>query len=162
MVSIDLCRGAALLADLPGDAGRRIADLGTERLVRAGDVLFRLGEEATTLYIIAAGVVDLTFPMRLRGKTRDVRFLGLGPGETLAWSAVVPPHRLTMGARVKEDARLVAFPREPFLALLREDTAIGYRVMANLARVVSGRLTEARALWVCEVQQRVTEAYEDI
>ncbi len=103
--------------------------------------------------------MELTFPLVVMGETKETRFQSLEPGRTLAWSALVPPHRLTMSARASTDAELLAFERGRVQQLLEQRPAAGYCVMANLSRVVAGRLNEVLALWVREVQRHVSQTY---
>ncbi|HEY6098447.1 MAG TPA: hypothetical protein VIW03_03395, partial [Anaeromyxobacter sp.] len=80
-------------------------------------------------------------------------------GRTLAWSALVPPHRATMSARASTDVELLGFERAPLLQLFEQRPTVGYAVMANLSRVVAGRLHELAALWVREVQRNVSQTF---
>ncbi len=159
MALVDVLVEAELFAGLPEPHRRAVAALARERSAAASDVLFRLGEEAETFYVIGEGRVDLTFPLQVMGEAKEARFQSLGPGKTLAWSALVAPHRLTMSARATTDVQLVAFERAPILELFERQPAIGYTVMSNLAGVVAARLHELRALWVREVQRNVSQTY---
>jgi CRP-like cAMP-binding protein len=150
---------AELFAGLSGEQRRSLAALARERRAAAGEVLFRLGEQAGEFYVIGKGRVDLTFPLLVMGETKEARFQSLEAGRTLAWSALVPPHRLTMSARAASDVEMLAFERRPVLDLLAGQPAIGHVVMANLAGVVATRLHELLALWVREVQRNVSQTY---
>jgi CRP-like cAMP-binding protein len=150
---------AEVLAGLAPEHLRPLAALARERRAAAGQVLFRLGEQAEEFFVIGRGSVDLTFPLLVMGETRETRFQSLGPGRMLAWSALVPPHRLTMGARAATDVELLALDRHRVAELLREQPVIGHVVMANLASVVAARLHELLALWVREVQRNVAQTY---
>ena len=161
MVESSLLERAALFAGLSTEDRARVGRVGLELHVKTGHELFRLGEEARSLFVVVSGAVDLVLPLRVMKEIKDVRVQTLGPGDALAWSALVPPHRLTMGARVTHDAHLLAFPREALLAELDANPRSGLTLMANLARLVGGRLLEAQALWIREVQRHVSEAYDE-
>lgn len=156
---IESLRQAELFAGLTDGQCRSVAPLARERQAVAGSVLFRFGDEASEFYLIRQGKVELTFPLQVMGETKDVRLQVLEAGRTLAWSALVPPHRLTMSARAATEVALLAFDRQETRALLQEQPAIGYVVMSNLASVVAARLAEHRALWVREVQRNVSQTY---
>lgn len=130
-----------------------------ESRLPAGEVIFRLGEDATSLFVVADGGVDLSFPLMIMGEMKEVRFQTLGVGQTLAWSALVPPHKLTMSARAAQTSVLLGFPREALQHAFTCDPALGLRVMSNLARVIGFRLHELQALWVREVQRNVSRTY---
>jgi toluene monooxygenase system ferredoxin subunit len=132
---------------------RAVAQLAVERRAPAGEVLFRLGEPAEALFVLQRGRVDLTFPLQVLGESREVRFQSLEAGRTLAWSALVPPHRLTMTARATTEVSLLVLEGERLRALLAEQPAIGHQVMSNLAGVVGARFHELLALWGREIQR---------
>lgn len=159
MTAIETLSEAELFAGLTEVDARAIGALARRRTATAGETLFRVGDPADELYVIRSGRLELTFPLVVMGETKETRFQSLEPGRTLAWSALVPPHRLTMSARASTDAELLAFERERVEQLLAQRPAAGYRVMSNLSRVVAARLNEVVALWVREVQRNVSQTY---
>jgi CRP-like cAMP-binding protein len=150
---------AELFAGLSEEDCRAVTGLARRRSAAAGEELFRHGDPAKELYVIRRGRVELTFPLVVKGETKETRFQSLEPGRTVAWSALVPPYRLTMGARGSTDVELLAFERAPLLALFERSPSIGYVVMANLSRVVAARLNEVVSLWVREIQRNVSHTY---
>lgn len=150
---------AEIFAGLSREDCRAVQDLARRRNASAGEELFRHGDPARELYVIRRGRVELTFPIVFKGETRETRFQSLEPGRTVAWSALVPPYRLTMGARGSTDVELLAFERAPLLELLQRTPSVGYVVMANLSRVVAARLNEVVSLWVREIQRNVSQTY---
>lgn len=159
MAILESLTEAELFAGLSDAQRRSAAALASPRRAAAGEVLFRLGERADHFYVIERGRVELTFPLVVMGESKEARFQSLEPRRTLAWSALVPPHRLTMSARATTDVELLAFERERVLRLLAEQPAIGNVVMSNLAGVIAARLHELLALWVREVQRNVSQTY---
>jgi CRP-like cAMP-binding protein len=155
----ELVAGSEVFAGLSDEQRRSVAAIARERDAAAGEVLFRAGDEADALYVVRRGRVELTFPLVVMGQARDTRFQTLEPGRTLAWSALVPPHRLTMSARAATATELLAFPRERLRMLFDADPRLAHLVMANVARVVATRLHELLALWVREVQRNVAQTY---
>ena len=154
-----MLRQAELFTGLSDEECRTVEGLGRRRAAAAGEVLFRLGDAADELLVIQHGRVELTFPLVVMGETKDTRFQSLEPGRTLAWSALVPPHRLTMSARASTEVELLALERARVLEHLERHPNVGFRVMSNLAHVVATRLQEVLALWVREVQRNVSRTY---
>jgi CRP-like cAMP-binding protein len=148
-----------LFAGLSDVECRALEALGRRRAAAAGEVLFRVGDAASEFYVIQRGRVELTFPLVVLGETKDTRFQSLEPGRTLAWSALVPPHRLTMSARASTDVELLVFERARVAEHLERHPQVGFRVMSNLSHVVATRLQEVLALWVREVQRNVSRTY---
>lgn len=159
MTTLETMRDAELFAGLSEEDATRVAALAREVNVAAGDTLFRLGDPAQVLYVLRRGRMELTFPLMVMGEPKETRFQSLEPGKTLAWSALVPPHRLTLSARATTDAALLGFDRDELQRLLGAHSSIGRIVMSNLAGVIATRLHEVMALWVREVQRNVSHVY---
>ena len=76
----------------PADAAGVMA-LGTRRQLAGGAVLFDIGTEATHLFFVERGCVNLTMPIQVGQRQEDVKVEQRGPGQMLGWSALIPPHR---------------------------------------------------------------------
>ena len=65
----------------------------------------KLGDEAAVLFVVRSGAVELTMPLSVRGADHelDVVVGEASQGETVAWSALIEPHRCTMSARAGSD-----------------------------------------------------------
>lgn len=150
---------AELLAGLDESQRRRVLAAARDRAVDAGETLFRVGERAESLFLVREGELELTFPLVVRGEARETRLRVVRPGGALAWSALVPPHVLTLGARAATAARLVELPGPATLALLEAEPALGRIVLGNVARVVAGRFQEVLALYVREVHRGLEQTY---
>lgn len=135
----------------PEDAAAVLA-LGSRMRLAPGAVLFPLGSPADSLYLIIHGRVSLTLPMQVGGSDEDILVEERGPGETIGWSAMVPPYRFTLEARAPLDAEVLAFSRAALLDYLAARPAVGQVVMRNLASVIGQRLQVFQAMWVRAMQ----------
>jgi CRP-like cAMP-binding protein len=144
-----------LLGGLPDDAVEEILSLGSLVTPAKGDVLFDLGDVADKLYLLRAGGVALSLPMTVRGTERDVLVEERTPGQTVGWSALVPPHRFTLKATASIDSEVLALPREPLMEHLERRPEVGYTVTRNVAAVVGHRLQVLQAMWLREMQRVV-------
>lgn len=156
--ALESLRDVELFRGLTEAHRRAVAAVAGERRATAGETIFRLGGRAEALFVIRQGRVDLTFPLQVLGEQRDVRFQSLDAGRTLGWSALVPPHLLTMSARATTDVELVVLPADRLLAVLEAQPIIGHVVMSNLAGTVAARFHELQELWVRELQRKVPQA----
>lgn len=150
-----LIETSELLSVLSEEQAKSVVALASPRKYAANDVIFRLGEEADDLLIVCSGRIDLTFPLQVMGQLLDIKFQTIGSGQVLAWSALVPPHHLTMAARAATEVELLAFERSMLKRLFAADQRLGLIVMSNLASVIGMRLCVTQALWVREVQRNV-------
>jgi len=140
----DVLERCALFQGLRPGALDLLASLGTIVTFAAGERIFSQGQEAHFLYVIGEGRVALEMQSPGEETLRPVVVAVLGPGESLAWSAVVPPYVLTLSAVCVEQASLVALDAVMLRRLMALDWEIGYTVMARLVDLIEGRMTQIR------------------
>jgi len=136
-----------------------IGALGQHVRLSAGEVLFRLGDDAAWLYTIQWGRIALTLPMRVRQREEDVLIEERLPGQTLGWSALIPPHRVTMTATTLAETQLLAIPRLPLLTFLDTSPELARQLTQNVAAVIGHRLQVLQAMWLREMQRFVNAAH---
>ena len=138
----------------PADAEKVLA-LGTRKKITSGASLFRLGELAQCLYLIESGRIHLTLPLQIRGGEQEVLVEEKGPGETVGWSALIPPYRFTLSAKTAADTDVVAPTPEALHTFFENSPEIGVRLCLNLALIVGHRLQTLQAMWLREIQRTV-------
>jgi len=144
-----------LLNGLSPAESAEVLALGTRLTVRSGGSLFRLGDAADRVFLIERGRICLSFPMLVRGQQEDILFEEKAPGETVGWSAMVPPYRFTLSAIAPLETELIALPREALTAYCERAPEIGRRISLNLAILVGQRLQLVQAMWMREIQRTV-------
>ncbi len=137
-----------------GEAAALIA-LGSRLRLPGGRVLFQLGDEADRMFLIERGQVNLTLPMALFGRAEDVLVEERGSGESVGWSALIPPHRFTLKATALVDTEVLSFPRASLLPFFSERPDLGQKVMRNVAAVIGQRLKVFQAMWLREMTRVV-------
>jgi CRP-like cAMP-binding protein len=140
------------------DAERLLA-LGQRFDVASGQPLFRLGAPADRLFVIERGRIALRLPIQVGGRREELVIEELGPGQTVGWSALIPPHRFTLEAVASVDATVLALTREALAEYFENFPAIGYAVTQNVASVVGQRLGIVQAMWLREMQRMVQLRY---
>jgi CRP/FNR family cyclic AMP-dependent transcriptional regulator len=144
-----------LLQGLAPDAADRVRALGTSVILPSGTVLFRLGEEADRLFIVTRGRISLTLPLQVLGREENILIEERGPGQAISWSALIPPHRLTLTATAASDAEVLALPREALLAHFEREPDVGYVIARHAVAVAGQRLQVFQAMWLREMQRLV-------
>ena len=136
--------GGSEIADgLTPDQLVRLAAIGQMRAYDSGDLICDEHERSDELYIVGGGAVEVWLdPASIGDETSAPRKIaGLQTGQTCGELALldggVRSARLRAGPH---GARLLAFTRGELLALCEADTAIGYRLMRNLAGALALRL----------------------
>jgi len=142
-----------LLRGLTPQEAADVMALGTRRTLAGGAVLFDIGTEATHLFIVERGLVNLTMPIQVADRREDVKVEERGPGQMLGWSALIPPHRFTLKAAAPFDTELLSLPRQALVNHFAAHPAIGHLVIMNLATVIGQRLQVQQAMWLREMQR---------
>lgn len=133
---------------------------GEQLSFETGQLLFERGQEALGLMILEEGLVDLFIPIQIIGVTREVTIETKQVGEVVAWSALVEPHRFTLGARAASDCVLSSLSRETLEEFFKDHPQVGYLFMRNLARVIGGRLQSMQTMWLRDLQLGATRKLE--
>jgi len=132
---------SAFGAVFPAEADGRLAEIARWKFCPAGTVLFREGEGCDSFYVVHRGHITLEMCLPARGCTR---LLTLGPGEVVAWSALVGDGRMTATAVAVDDAELIELSAAKVLERCDADPQFGYRVMRRLAAALAKRLLATR------------------
>jgi CRP-like cAMP-binding protein len=142
-----------LLKSIPASAADAVLALGRAVTLPSGAVLFELGADADHLYVIVRGRVNLTLPMQVYGREQDILVEERLAGQTLGWSALIPPHRFTLKATAQIDTELLAFRRAELLGHFAAHPEAGYAVVGNVAATVGQRLQVFQAMWLREMKR---------
>lgn len=141
MVSPELLRRFAHFGGAGEQSLKQVAMLSEEKTARAGDVLFREGEDATHVFMVVEGEVEIQYVLA-DGSHQTVDTL-VG-GDLMVWSALIEPHRTHSMGVARTNVKLVSIDAPKFRQLLQSDTALGYTVMKSVATAVAHRLHGAR------------------
>ncbi len=140
MLSPEVLRRYSAFAEMDPETLRRLANLSCRVEVDGGEELFAAGAEATHLFVVETGEVDVVYRLA-DGQGRPVDTV-VG-GELLCWSALVPPHRTTAAAIARTAATLIALQAEPLRLFCEEAPEVGWRLLRAVARALAHRLDAA-------------------
>lgn len=138
---IGVLAGLRFCEPLPAQALARVAGMATLRGLPANTVLFREGAQNDELLIITIGRVALDMQVPQRG---EVRIISLGPGDIVAWSALLGGGRMTTSAVAMEDTQVVAIRAADALSLCESDPEFGFQLMKQVAHALANRLVATR------------------
>lgn len=141
MISVEILRRYPYFAGVGNDSLNAVAAISGERQAEAGETLFYEGEPAACLYIVTQGEVDIAFELP-DGDHRVVDTVVAG--DLLSWSAFVEPHRYTATGVARIDTQLVVIEAPKMRQLCEQDPILGYRLLTQVAQVLSHRLKGAR------------------
>ena len=144
-----------LLNGLSSAEAAQILELGTRLIVPSGTLLFRLGDPADRLFLTERGRIRLTLPMHLRGKEENVLAEERSPGQTVGWSALIPPYRFTLSAAASLDTEVIALPQKALREYMAAQPTVGCKIALNLAVVIGHRLQLFQTMWLREMERTV-------
>lgn len=132
---------SAFTAELSPEALGRLVGAAVGRQCAAGRVLFREGDSSDAFYLVRHGHVALDMSIPARGTTR---LLTVGPGEILAWSALLGNARMTATATAVDDVELLEFSGTTLRQWCEADPSFGYQWMRQLSAALANRLLATR------------------
>lgn len=104
---------------------------------RAGEVIFREGEEANLFYVIREGRVALELTSPEQGA---VTVQTVSDGEILGWSWLIPPYHWHFTARAMDDTRAITLDGKCLRGKCEEDHHLGYELLKRFAHILEQRL----------------------
>jgi CRP-like cAMP-binding protein len=137
----EIVRGLSLCQDLSESQVRTLADHARLRQVAAGGIIFKEGEAAERLYMIAEGKVALEI---VPGDRPPLVIQTLGHGEMLGFSWLAERKYWQWDARAASATTLVYCEVEGLLAIWSADPEIELKMMRRIAAALAGRLQAAR------------------
>jgi len=142
MIDVALLGELSFARGLPPRALEALATMAGVETVPQGQVLFREGTLVHDLFLVQTGVFTLDMHVPARGGR--VTILTVGPGELLAWSALLGEGSMTATATAVEESRIITLPGEKLRTLCNVDTGFGYSLMRHLAAALSKRVLATR------------------
>jgi CRP/FNR family cyclic AMP-dependent transcriptional regulator len=141
MISPEKLRRFAHCAGAPDDLLKQVAMIAEEKTYAPGETVFREGDSAVHLMFLESGKVDILYRL---GDNREVVVDSLAPGETMAWSALLEPHRLTGTGVARKESKVVRIDGERLRAICHSNPDYGLHMMTEVAKTLRDRLTATR------------------
>ncbi|HEU4367726.1 MAG TPA: FAD-dependent oxidoreductase [Methylomirabilota bacterium] len=103
----------------------RISNVGERRRVRAGEVLFEVGEQHTRFFVVIDGAIEIVQPIDGREEPITVH----GPGEFTGEINMLSARRALVRARAVGDGSIVVVDRDHLRALVQRDAELSEILM---------------------------------
>jgi CRP-like cAMP-binding protein len=126
-----------LFEGLTGQQETRIRNLGHTESYPPNAIICSEGAEARNIYLVEEGEVTVE-----SGPRNGIRIpiSVVSAGEAFAWSALVPPFRLTATVTASRPTKVLAIARKELLETMRTDPEMAIGLMQNVARIAASRL----------------------
>ncbi|MDM8551253.1 Crp/Fnr family transcriptional regulator [Desulfobacterales bacterium HSG2] len=149
MISLDMLESYDIFKELNDDQLTAIQKHCEMEEYKRGDRLFREGDEATHLWIVSDGQVDLRFELpsgrSSSGENTTVSSVSAqdAAAKVLGWSCFVPPHKMRLsGYCSTRNCTVIRIKKEDILKLFEKDPGMGYLIMSYLVTVVGYRFNQ--------------------
>lgn len=140
----------ALFKDIPAGKISTIMRILRKVTCCENDIIMKEGESGDTMYIILEGTVEVAKSLIIGDiddddVTRSKVFTRLEGKHHAVFGEIALLEDLIRTATIKAVTNCVLYEikKEDFLKLAEEDYEVGYRILLNLARMVSARLRKA-------------------
>jgi NADP-reducing hydrogenase subunit HndB len=137
MISLEFLRNVEGFKGLIDNKLAGIQSHCREKRYRYNEKLFNEGEEASCLWMVKEGQVDLRFDLPDRPTSAKNTISSMSKYMTFGWSGLVAPYKYRLSAR------------EKLLKIFEEDSKIGYVVMSNLVKIIGKRFHQLQdSAWI--------------
>lgn len=157
MVSVEMLRRYQFFAGLKHDDLVRLAKTAELLEFEVDQPIFHEGDELTTFYLVLEGRVGIVVGVTDRDQEQKIadQLMGnfnmkgvtvstVNSGEVFGWSALVPPHTSTAGAKATSPCQVVAFNCEQLRPRFDKDPHFAYLMLLKAARIIRDRLRDLR------------------
>jgi signal-transduction protein with cAMP-binding, CBS, and nucleotidyltransferase domain len=127
--------------DLPPEEIGPLADMVELAAFASGDVIFEVGAEADTFYLIRSGLVALQLDT---GRVVGPTIQQIAEGSALGWSWLFPPYRWQFAAVARTPVRALAFDAAALRQHFERQPTCGYHLLSKVAEVMADRLHATR------------------
>ncbi len=144
MAHEELLARTDFFAGAPPALIRELAERGHELPLIRGDVLFREGDEAESLYLVASGRVAIVIANPIDHRETVVALMDAG--DLFGEMALLDDGPRSAMARALEPSTVLAIPFAPVIAAFRNDPALLWgvtRMLAHRLRVVDEALADS-------------------
>ena len=129
----EILANTVLFAGLRPDAALTLETVAQRRHLERGEVVFRLGDIGTSMYVITRGKIGMTRPA---GTDRDSLLAVLGPGDLLGELTLFDPAPRRATATALTDLDLAEFTASAVRSWLQEEPDVAWHFLQLLARRV--------------------------
>jgi CRP/FNR family transcriptional regulator, cyclic AMP receptor protein len=148
---ISLLNGIALFKGLSEEKIRKVLNIMRHVTFSEGEIIMKEGDSGDTMYIILEGSVEVVKSLVIGDMEEDdlgrnkvfTRLDGKHNHAVFGEIALLEELKRTATIKAITNCVLYEIKKDDFLNLVEDDYELGYRILLNLARVVSARLRKA-------------------
>lgn len=129
----EVLKGCMLFADLDHSSISELAAIARVKTFNKDSIIFSEGDNASAFYLLSSGGVDL---VKISPDGREKLVRGVKRGETFAEAAVFSGDTYPATAIARSACELVAIEKRAFIALVRQNPDVSFKIMGVMARLL--------------------------
>lgn len=152
MAILDVIQECHVFKRLSSEQCQKLASISHEETYKAGQYIFREGDQARYFYIIEDGKVELEMNLPRHG-ARPVSKATIGviaKGTSFGWSMLIGPHVFSGSARAVGECKVIALDGTQLLGLMDADHTFGYQLLKRFSEEVAHSLEATRQTLLSE------------
>jgi len=126
-----------VLSELTKEELYDLMELLVEINLKKDEVLFKEGDDGKALYIIRDGEIQVS--KNIKGIKEKVLAL-LGPGSMVGEMALLETEKRSATAVANQNSKVLEITRADFTSLIEINPTAGFKIMYNIAKLLSNRL----------------------
>jgi rubredoxin len=142
--------GAEIFNGLNDQQIEKIRKLGNMESYEQNAVICREDDECGKLYLVEEGQATAQSEL---GSGLRIPITMISKGQAFGWSVLVPPYKLTATVTASTNLKVLTIERDPLMALIQADPAMGLIIMQNIATIIGQRLRNLEMEMVGLVQK---------
>ncbi|NNE08015.1 MAG: cyclic nucleotide-binding domain-containing protein [Gemmatimonadetes bacterium] len=118
-----------------------IAGCAKNAAFKAGEYLFKQGENAEFFFVLREGHVVVEVPT---ARGHSIEISSLGENQILGWSWLMPPYKYQFDCRALKQTKVLEIDGRCLRGKCESNPRLGYELIKRFARVMTNRLQETR------------------
>jgi CRP-like cAMP-binding protein len=145
---VSILQKTGIFRDLSTKQIEKVLNISHTVTFAQNEIVMKEGAVGDSLYIILEGTVEVIKQLVMNGideeeKSKIFTRLDAGQHAVFGEIALLEESKRTATIKAVTDCFLYEIKKDDFLKLAQEDTELGFRILLNLARIVSTRLRKA-------------------
>lgn len=147
---IEFLKGIWIFRELSREQLEKVASILRPLSYAAGDIILREGEVGESIFLMREGVVEVSKFLIMKGpgrtfedKDKTVTRLEAGKDTFFGEIGLLAKKVRTASVRAATDCKMYEIYGEDFDKLAQEDTALGYKVLKAISKILCDRLSVA-------------------
>jgi CRP-like cAMP-binding protein len=143
---VKLLEIAGLVGDMTPEEAELLASIAEDRNYPKGSVILKEDSKSRDLFIICQGRVSIRLSLPTESGKEEVIYT-MRDGQIFGELALVDGSPRSATVKAEEDVIACAYDYHKLMTLLDQYPRIGYRLMQNIASIISQRVRNTNMLW---------------